>query len=105
MPAVWVYITASSEDEAHRIGKTLVEDRLAACTNIIPGMRSYYRWQGKVDTGAETVVIAKSRSELVQRLTERVKMLHSYTCPCVVALPITGGNADFLRWIETETGS
>lgn len=103
MAAVWIYITVPGEEEAQRIGQALVEDKLAACVNILPGMRSIYRWQGAIDTAEETVLIAKSTGDLVAQLTERVKSLHSYSCPCVVALPIADGNADFLSWIETET--
>lgn len=99
----WVYITTSTLEEARRIGRQLVEERLAACVNIIPGMTSFYWWQGKIEEGNETVLIAKTRAELVARLTERVKALHSYTVPCVVALPILGGNPGFLQWIVDET--
>lgn len=99
----WVYITASTVEEARRIGRQLVEERLAACVNILPGMTSFYWWQDKIEEGSETVLIAKTRAELVARLTERVKALHSYTVPCVVALPILGGNPGFLQWITDET--
>ena len=103
MANCWVYMTASSLDEAKRIGRALLVERLAACTNILPGMTSFYWWQGKIDEGQETVLIAKTREELVERLTARVKALHSYSVPCVVALPMIGGNPDFLKWIEDET--
>ncbi len=103
MTLCWVYMTASSEEEARRIGRVLVEERLAACVNILPGMTSLYWWQGKVEEGHETVLIAKSRQALVPALTQRVKALHTYTVPCVVALPILDGNPDFLRWIGEET--
>jgi periplasmic divalent cation tolerance protein len=96
-------MTASSVDEAKRLGRALVEERLAACVNILPGMASFYWWQGKIDEAQETVLIAKTRQELVERLTSRVKALHSYTMPCVVALPMIGGNPDFLQWIADET--
>jgi periplasmic divalent cation tolerance protein len=98
-----VYMTAASKDEALAIGTALVEQRLAACANVIDGMISVYRWEGKVQHDAEAVLIAKTREELVPALTEKVKALHSYTCPCVVALPITGGNGAFLDWIAAET--
>jgi periplasmic divalent cation tolerance protein len=103
MSHCWVYMTTASDDEARRIGRALVEERLAACANVIPGMSSIYWWQGKVDEGQETVLIAKTRQTLVESLTARVKALHSYTVPCVVVLPILGGNADFLKWIADET--
>jgi len=97
------YITAGTREEAQRIGRALVEERLAACVNILPGMNSIYRWEGAVQDDEETVLIAKTRAALVPRLTERVRALHSYAVPCVVALAIEGGNPDFLRWIEDET--
>lgn len=99
-----VYMTAASKEDAQAIGTALVEQRLAACANVIDGMISVYRWEGKVQYAAEAVLIAKTREELVPALTEKVKALHSYTCPCVVALPITGGNRAFLDWIAAETG-
>ncbi len=102
MPCM-VYMTAADEDEAGRIGRALVEERLAACVNVIPGMRSYYRWQGEVQDDSEVVMIAKTREALLDALVARVKELHSYDCPCVVALPIAAGNPDFLAWIEAET--
>lgn len=104
MPNCLIYMTAGSHEEAARIGKTLVAERLAACVNLIDGMRSMYWWQGEVHEDGETVLIAKTRRALVDALTERVKSLHGYDCPCVVSLPIEGGNAEFLAWIEAETG-
>lgn len=103
MDAVWIYMTAGSLDEARDIGRTLVEERLAACVNILEGMRSLYRWDGGVEEDEEVVLIAKTRASLVDTLTDRVKAVHSYDCPCVVALPITGGNPAFLDWIKLET--
>jgi len=103
MTSTMIYITASSREEALRIGRHVVADRLAACANVLPGITSVYRWQGEVQEDGETALILKTRSGLVERLTARVKELHSYDCPCVVALPITGGNPDFLQWIAEET--
>lgn len=98
-----IYITAGSEDEAATIARTLVAERLAACANVFPPIRSFYWWEGKVQDDAEVVLIAKTRAALVPRLIERVKALHSYDCPCVVALPIEAGNPEFLAWIDGET--
>ncbi|WP_428559639.1 MAG: divalent-cation tolerance protein CutA [Solidesulfovibrio sp. DCME] len=105
MSAVFVYITAASPEQAEQIGRALVTERLAACVNILPGMRSIYHWQGAVETATETVLIAKTREALAAALAARVKDLHTYDVPCVVTLPITGGNPAFLRWIEDETAS
>lgn len=98
-----VYITVGTAAEARRIGTALVEERLAACANVIDGMCAIYRWEGKVETGQEAVLIAKTRADLLDALTERVKALHSYQIPCVVGIPIVGGNGDFLDWIGAET--
>lgn len=98
-----VYMTASSNDEAIRIGRALVEERLAACANILPGMRSLYWWDGRVQDDKETVLIVKTRAAFVPALTERVKALHSYSVPCVVALPIVAGNPAYLDWLLGET--
>lgn len=98
-----VYMTASSRDEAKRIGRALVEERLAACANVIDGMESVYWWQGKLTEDREAVLIAKTRADLVPALTERVLALHSYTVPCVVALPLVDGNPAYLAWLGAET--
>lgn len=100
---VVVYVTTSSLEEGRAIGRHLVEERLAACVNLLPGMESIYRWQGGIETAQETVLIAKTRAVLVDQLNARVRELHSYDCPCVVALPIAAGNPAYLRWIGAET--
>ncbi|MBU0571657.1 MAG: divalent-cation tolerance protein CutA [Candidatus Omnitrophica bacterium] len=98
-----VYITTKDKTEAEMIGKVLIESKLAACVNIIDGMKSIYRWEGKIEEGNEVILIAKTKDTLVPELTEKVKSVHSYSCPCVVALPITGGNDEYLGWIASET--
>ena len=103
MLSVLIYITASGDEEAAVIARTLVEERLCACANVIGPVRSFYRWDGKVQDGREVVVMAKTGADRVAAVSERVKALHSYDLPCVVALPIEGGNADFLDWVVKET--
>jgi periplasmic divalent cation tolerance protein len=98
-----VYITTKDKEEARKIGKALVEEKLASCVNIIDGMNSFYFWEGKLQDDQEAILIAKTKERLVPELTKRVKALHSYSCPCIIALPIMGGNKDFLDWIELET--
>lgn len=98
-----VYVTAPTAEEAAAIGRVLVEARLAACANVFDGLRSIYRWQGRIEDAREAALILKTREELVPALTEKVRALHSYACPCVVSLPLTGGSADFLAWIRDET--
>jgi len=96
-------MTAGSVDEARKIGQALVSKRLAACVNIIDRMESFYWWEGKVRSAGEAVMIAKTRESLVASLTQEVKNLHSYECPCIVSLPITDGHKPFLDWIVRET--
>ena len=98
-----LYITASSRDEAKAIGRALVEARLAACANVIDGMESIYWWQGKLTEDREAVLIAKTRADLVSAATAKIRELHSYTVPCVVALPLLDGNPDYLDWLVAET--
>jgi len=97
-----VYMTAGSTEEAHMIGEALVAEQLAACVNLIDGMTSIYRWEGQVRCDTETVIIAKTTQQQVMPLTARVKTLHSYECPCIVALPIDAGNVEFLSWISNQ---
>lgn len=103
MSVCFVYITASSMEEAEIIGRNLVSRKLAACVNIIDNMKSIYHWEGKIENGDEVVLIAKTKEALVDELSENVKALHSYKCPCIVSMPISGGNPDFLNWIRNET--
>ena len=103
MSATLVYVTASSKDEALKIARAVVEERLAACANVFQPITSIYWWDGKLQEEGETSFLLKTRADLVDALTQRVKALHSYTCPCVVALPVAAGNPDFLAWIDNET--
>lgn len=103
MDVSWVYMTCGSTDEAKSIARTLIEERYAACCNILGEMTSVFWWDGGAQEETEVALIAKTQSGLVGRLTERVKAIHSYDCPCVVALPIETGNYEFLRWIRDET--
>jgi periplasmic divalent cation tolerance protein len=102
--ALFVYVTAGDAAEAERIGRAAVEERLAACANILPGMRSIYRWRGEVHDAAETVLILKTTPERLDALTARVKALHSYEAPCVAAFEVGPGNPDYFAWIAAETG-
>lgn len=94
-----VYMTAGSLDEAQRIGQALVQEKLAACVNILEAMQSLYIWEGALQQDREVVMIAKTAAARLPELVDRVKALHSYDCPCIVSLTINGGNPDFLRWI------
>jgi len=100
----FVYMTTGSRDEARKIGKELVISKLAACVNILDNMNSIYRWDGKIQDDTEVVMIAKTTEARVPQLIEKVKSLHSYDCPCIVSIPVSGGNPDFLDWIAGEVG-
>jgi periplasmic divalent cation tolerance protein len=102
---IFVYITTSDQKEARKIGRALVESRLAACANILESMNSIYWWDGKVQEATEAVLVVKTRDELMPALVERVRSIHSYDCPCIISLPILGGNSDYLDWIYGETAA
>jgi len=97
-----IYITAKDEEEARQIGKTLVEENLAACVNIHP-IKSIYRWEGQIQEDDETALFVKTKAELADEVIQRVKELHSYEVPCIVSLPIEPGYPAFLKWIEEST--
>ncbi len=100
---VVVYSTCSSREEATRLARTLVESRLAACVNIVAGIRSVYRWQGAVEEAEECLLIIKSRRELFKPLSEQLARLHSYEVPEAIALSILDGSVSYLEWLERET--
>lgn len=101
---VLVYITASSLEEAEKIGRLVVEERLAACVNIIPEIRSFYWWEGKLCRDREAVILAKTKWEKKDELIERVKEVHSYTVAGILVIPVEGGLKEFLRYLQEETG-
>jgi len=102
MSALIAYITVPNRDEALRIGRALLEDRLAACINVLDGMQSVYWWQGALEETRECVLLAKSIEAHKEALIAKVRGLHSYEIPCIVFLPLEGGNPDYLAWIEKE---
>jgi len=99
-----IYLTFANADEASRIASTIVEESLVACVNILGNATSIYRWEGKLRRDAEVVAIAKTTSAQLEQLVERIRALHSYQTPCVVALPMAGGNEIFLNWIKSQAG-
>jgi periplasmic divalent cation tolerance protein len=103
MSAIVVFITASGEEEAARIARALVEERLAACVNIIRGVRSIYAWKGSLQDEAEALMVLKTREALFGPIERRVKELHSYEVPEVIAMPITQGLEDYMAWMEEAT--
>ena len=98
-----VYVTAPDIEMARQIGKSLVNARLAACVNLIPGMRSYTGGKTRFVKTLEVVIIAKTRRERLDEITATVTKIHNYDCPCVVAVPIEAGHQAFLNWIKCET--
>lgn len=101
-PYVTVFVTAPP-DKAEQIARPLVEERLAACANIIPAVRSIYSWKGEICTDDEVLMVLKTRESLVEALRARVVELHPYEVPEVVALNITAGHAPYLAWIGENT--
>jgi len=102
---IMAYVTAADTDEARRIGKTLVEERLAACVTILGPIESVYHWEGKVQSSGEAAFFAKTTSACFDALAARIRELHSYELPCIVAVPLARGEAAFLGWIGENVRS
>jgi len=99
---VVVFVTVGSADEGDRLARALVESRLAACVNRVRAVQSIYRWQGKIESSDEELLIVKTRRDLFERLKEKIQQLHSYQVPEIIALPILAGSESYLRWLEEE---
>lgn len=97
-----VYVTTANQEEARRIGRTLVEKRLAACVNIIPIVQSIYWWKGKIYDEEEALMFVKTTKERVEEVIAEVKKLHSYEVPAIDVLDISAGDSDYLNWISKE---
>ena len=100
-----VYMTAGTMEEAQAIGRLLVNGNRAACVNILSPMQSIYRWEGDLQEDTEVVLIAKTTIDQIPRLIREVKQAHSYDCPCILTIPVDGGNSEFLQWIASEVQS
>jgi periplasmic divalent cation tolerance protein len=98
--SIVIFVTAGSEAEAEKIARALVEEQLAACVNILNPIRSIYRWQGQVADDREWLLLIKTRAERFAAVESRVKALHSYQVPEVIALPIVAGAEGYLRWLR-----
>jgi periplasmic divalent cation tolerance protein len=101
--AIVVLITTPSLREARTIGRKLVEEKLAACVNIVPQIASIFHWQGKICRARESLMVLKTQPSCFDRLVKRVKSLHRYSVPEIIALPIIRGSQDYLRWIHKST--
>ena len=97
-----LFVTASNSEEAHKIAKVLLSQRKAACVNIVPGISSLFWWQDKLDSAQESLLIIKTKASLLNQIVTLVREIHSYEVPEIIALPIIGGNQDYLEWIDKE---
>ena len=98
-----VYSTIGDIIDARRIANTLVEEQLVACVNIIPNIESIYRWEGKIDSDNEVVIIAKTKDENIKKTIQRIKSLHTYDLPDIIVMPVVGGLKEYLDYIHNET--
>lgn len=98
-----VYVTAANREEARKIALAVVSERLAACANILGSIESVYFWQGTLEQGSEVALLLKTQQAVIESLILRIRQLHSYECPAILVLPVSGGNDGFLAWIRAET--
>ena len=97
-----IFITTDAEEEAHKIAELLLDQKKAACVNIVARVDSLFWWQGKLDSAQESLLIIKTKASLLPEIISLVKRVHSYEVPEIIALPIIGGNEDYLKWIDSE---
>ncbi len=97
-----IFITTADDEEAQLISRVLLEQRKAACVNIVPGVNSLFWWQGSIDSARESLLVVKTKASLLDEIVAIVREIHSYDVPEIIALPIVGGNQDYLEWIEKE---
>ena len=102
MKCVQIFITAPTRDEAERIGRHILDQKLVACYQLISSVQSVYWWKGQQETADECMILAKSTDSLVPSIVQAVTALHSYEVPEIIAVPIVGGNPDYLSWIESS---
>ena len=98
-----VLTTAANPEEAGQLGRTLVEERLAACATLIPAVESIYRWKGNIETSAETMLLLKTSAELIPALEQRLHALHSYETPEFLVLPVESGSEAYLQWMVGQS--
>ena len=100
----FIYITTSGNEESKKIGKMLVEEKLAACVNIIPSIESIYLWKGQIENDEESLLIAKTKIKTIDKIIKMVKEIHSYDTPAILAIPIIEGSKDYLDYLDSEMG-
>ena len=103
MEFIVILITASSMEEGEKIAGSLVENRMVACVNVVPSVKSFFFWEGKPAQESEVLLIAKSRRSFLDKIVEHVKKIHSYKVPEIIALPVIGGSEEYLKWVEAST--
>lgn len=101
-PYIVLLITTATAEEAQRISRVLLEQKKVACVNIVPRVNSLFWWQDKLDSAEESLLIVKTKASLLSEIVSLVKEIHSYDIPELIALPIIGGNQDYLEWIQKE---
>lgn len=101
-PYILVLVTAKDKKEAEKISRGLLEARLIACSNIVDGVRSLFRWEGKIDSAKEVLLVLKTKKILFKKVMAKVKSLHSYQTPEIIALPIIDGSKDYLGWVHSS---
>jgi periplasmic divalent cation tolerance protein len=99
---ILVYITTSRREESKEIGKILVKEKLVACVNIVPLIESIYLWKGQIEEDKESLIIAKTKTENIDKIIKRVKEIHSYETPAILAIPIKEGSKDYFKYIDCE---
>ena len=97
-----VYVTTSKESESKKIARELLKEKLAACINIIPKIESLYLWKGEIEEDSESIMVIKTKSELVEQVIGRIEELHSYEIPCILEITIDNGSKNYLNYIESE---
>lgn len=98
-----VLVTAPDAEVGERLARALVDERLAACVNVVPGIRSFYRWEGRVQSDDEVLLVIKTRADRCEALVDHVRSVHPYDLPEVLALPTAGGSVPYLEWVEQES--
>jgi len=98
---VIVLITAGTEEEAHQIAELLVNEKKAACVNVVPGVDSLFSWKGKIESARENLLLVKTRASLLPEIIRLVKQVHSYEVPEIIALPVVGGSEEYLKWLDS----
>jgi periplasmic divalent cation tolerance protein len=101
-PVLWVWVTTADAEEARRIGRAVVEERLAACANLLPGHTAIYRWKDEVREDPESALVLKTTAGRFEALRARIRALHSYDLPAILALPAAAADADFLAWVRDQ---